>query len=250
MKTIATDLDGTLFKGETLIDGVRESILEIRSNDIEIYFTTNNSSQSPLEIRDKLVSLLDLEIDVDKIITPLIVFKNVLSQQINNIYIYGTEGLKDYIESLNIKIVNIDLSDVVLIGRKEINNDQEIKDIISHVQDGKKIYCLNKDLTYPTEFGEQPGNGAVVKIIEDELSINIESLGKSGKLYPSYFKKNGISINYVIGDRVDTDIIFGKSLNAISFLVASGVNNFLDTDMADHQLHDFSDVIPLIIKNS
>ena len=128
MKTIATDLDGTLFKGETLIDGVRESILEIRSNDIEIYFTTNNSSQSPLEIRNKLVSLLDLEIDVDKIITPLIVFKNVLSQQINNIYIYGTEGLKDYIESLNIKIVNIDLSDVVLIGRKEINNDQEIKD--------------------------------------------------------------------------------------------------------------------------
>ena len=193
MKTIATDLDGTLFKGETLIDGVRESILEIRRNDIEIYFTTNNSSQSPLEIRDKLVSLLDLEIDVDKIITPLIVFKNVISQKINNIYIYGTEGLKNYIESLNIKIVDMDLSDVVLIGRKEINNDQEIKDIISHVQDGKKIYCLNKDLTYPTEFGEQPGNGAVVKIIEDELSINIESLGKSGKLYPSYFKKNGIS---------------------------------------------------------
>ena len=146
MKTIATDLDGTLFKGETLIDGVRESILEIRRNDIEIYFTTNNSSQSPLEIRDKLVSLLDLEIDVDKIITPLIVFKNVLSQQINNIYIYGTEGLKDYIESLNIKIVNIDLSDVVLIGRKEINNDQEIKDIISHVQDGKEIYSLRNSL--------------------------------------------------------------------------------------------------------
>ena len=144
MKTIATDLDGTLFKGETLIDGVRESILEIRSNDIEIYFTTNNSSQSPLEIRDKLVSLLDLEIDVDKIITPLIVYKNVISQQINNIYIYGTEGLKNYIESLNIKIVNIDLSDVVLIGRKEIKNDQEIKDIISHVQDGKKYIVLTR----------------------------------------------------------------------------------------------------------
>ena len=147
MNTIATDLDGTLFKGETLIDGVRESILEIKRNNIEIYFTTNNSSQSPLEIRDKLVSLLDLEIDVDKIITPLIVFKNVISQQINNIYIYGTEGLKNYIESLNCKIVDIDLSDVVLIGRKDINNDEGIKDISAQVQDGKKIYCLNKDLT-------------------------------------------------------------------------------------------------------
>ncbi len=61
MKTIATDLDGTLFKGETLINGVREAILELRSNNIEIYFTTNNSSQSPLEIKDKLIGLLGLE---------------------------------------------------------------------------------------------------------------------------------------------------------------------------------------------
>ena len=79
MKTIATDLDGTLFNGETLIDGVKESILEIRSNNIDIYFTTNNSSQSPLEIRDKLFSLLELQIDINKIITPLIIFKEMMS---------------------------------------------------------------------------------------------------------------------------------------------------------------------------
>ena len=67
MKIIATDLDGTLFKGETLINGVKESILELRNNNIEIYFTTNNSSQSPSVIREKLFSLLNLEIDVNKI---------------------------------------------------------------------------------------------------------------------------------------------------------------------------------------
>ena len=72
MKIIATDLDGTLFKGETLINGVKESILELGNHNIEIYFTTNNSSQSPSEIREKLVSLLNLEIDINKIITPLI----------------------------------------------------------------------------------------------------------------------------------------------------------------------------------
>tara|TARA_B100001175_G_C19434478_1_gene602870 strand:+ start:441 stop:1193 length:753 start_codon:yes stop_codon:yes gene_type:complete len=250
VKIIATDLDGTLFRGETLIAGVKETILELRNNNIEIYFTTNNSSQSPSEIRAKLVSLLNLEIDINKIITPLVIFKEILSKKIDKLYVYGTYGLKKYIETLNIEIASIDTSEAILIGRKKINNYQEIKNIISHVQGGKKIYCLNKDLTYPTEFGEQPGNGAVVKIIEDELSINIKTLGKSGKLYPSYFIKNDITINYVIGDRVDTDIIFGKSLNAISFLVTTGVNNFLDIDMADHQLHNFSDVVPFIIENS
>ena len=250
MKIIATDLDGTLFKGETLINGVKESILELRNHNVEIYFTTNNSSQSPIEIKNKLVSLLNIEIDIRKIITPLIIFKDLLSNRFDKLYVYGTNGLKKYIETLNIEIVSLDSSQAILIGRKEINKDQEINDIISHVKNGIQIYCLNKDLTYPTEFGEQPGNGAIVKIIEDELSINIESLGKSGELYPSYFDNNNIKIDYVIGDRVDTDIMFGKNLNAVTFLVFSGVDNNLDTNLADYQLNNFSNVVPFIVENS
>lgn len=250
MKIIATDLDGTLFKGETLINGVKESILELRNHNVEIYFTTNNSSQSPLEIQNKLVSLLNIEIDIRKIITPLIIFKDLLSNRFDKLYVYGTNGLKKYIETLNIEIVSLDSSQAILIGRKEINKDQEINDIISHVKNGIQIYCLNKDLTYPTEFGEKPGNGAIVKIIEDELSINIESLGKSGELYPSYFDNNNIKIDYVIGDRVDTDIMFGKNLNAVTFLVFSGVDNNLDTNLADYQLNNFSNVVPFIVENS
>ena len=250
MKIIATDLDGTLFKGETLINGVKESILELRNHNVEIYFTTNNSSQSPIEIQNKLLSLLNIEIDIRKIITPLIIFKDLLSNRFDKLYVYGTNGLKKYIETLNIEIVSLDSSQAILIGRKEINEDQEINDIISHVKNGIQIYCLNKDLTYPTEFGEQPGNGAIVKIIEDELSINIESLGKSGELYPSYFDNNNIKIDYVIGDRVDTDIMFGKNLNAVTFLVFSGVDNNLDTNLADYQLNNFSNVVPFIVENS
>tara|TARA_B100001113_G_scaffold176095_1_gene144267 strand:- start:305 stop:1057 length:753 start_codon:yes stop_codon:yes gene_type:complete len=250
VKIIATDLDGTLFKGETLINGVKESILELRNHNVEIYFTTNNSSQSPIEIQNKLLSLLNIEIDIRKIITPLIIFKDLLSNRFDKLYVYGTNGLKKYIETLNIEIVSLDSSQAILIGRKEINKDQEINDIISHVKNGIQIYCLNKDLTYPTEFGEQPGNGAIVKIIEDELSINIESLGKSGELYPSYFDNNNIKIDYVIGDRVDTDIMFGKNLNAVTFLVFSGVDNNLDTNLADYQLNNFSNVVPFIVENS
>jgi ribonucleotide monophosphatase NagD (HAD superfamily) len=51
---IATDLDGTIFKGQTLIDGVKEGLLKIINEGIEIYYTTNNSSQTPSEIKDKL----------------------------------------------------------------------------------------------------------------------------------------------------------------------------------------------------
>jgi len=247
---IATDLDGTLYKGHTLIDGVKKGLLKIINEGIEIYYTTNNSSQTPSEIKDKLEYLLQLNIDISKIITPLVIFQNLYSNNKSNIFIYGSDNLKKYIKNLNINVTSLENAELVLIGRKEENNFSEINEIIKNVSLGKNILSLNKDLTFPTEFGEKAGNGAVVKIIEDELSINIPTLGKSGDHYSSYFIQNKITVNYVIGDRVDTDIIFGKNLNAKTFLVSSGIKNYLDVNIADIQLNKFSDVVPFLIEKS
>ena len=250
MSIIATDLDGTIFKGQTLIDGVKEGLLKIINEGIEIYYTTNNSSQTPSEIKDKLEYLLQLNIDISKIITPLVIFQNLYSNNKSNIFIYGSDNLKNYIKNLNINVTSLENAELVLIGRKEENNFSEINEIIKNVSLGKNILSLNKDLTFPTEFGEKAGNGAVVKIIEDELSINIPTLGKSGDHYSSYFFQNKITVNYVIGDRVDTDIIFGKNLNAKTFLVSSGIKNYLDVNIADIQLNKFSDVVPFLTEQS
>ena len=250
MSIIATDLDGTIFKGQTLIDGVKEGLLKIINEGIEIYYTTNNSSQTPSEIKDKLEYLLQLNIDISKIITPLVIFQNLYSNNKSNIFIYGSDNLKNYIKNLNINVTSLENAELILIGRKEENNFSEINEIIKNVSLGKNILSLNKDLTFPTEFGEKAGNGAVVKIIEDELSINIPTLGKSGDHYSSYFIQNKIIVNYVIGDRVDTDIIFGKNLNAKTFLVSSGIKNYLDVSIADIQLNKFSDVVPFLTEQS
>ena len=250
MSIIATDLDGTIFKGQTLIDGVKEGLLKIINEGIEIYYTTNNSSQTPSEIKDKLEYLLQLNIDISKIITPLVIFQNLYSNNKTNIFIYGSDNLKNYIKNLNFNVTSLENSELVLIGRKEENNFSEINEIIKSVSIGKNILSLNKDLTFPTEFGEKAGNGAVVKIIEDELSISIPTLGKSGNHYSSYFIQNRITVNFVIGDRVDTDIIFGKNLNAKTFLVSSGIKNYLDVNIADIQLNKFSDVVPFLTEES
>ena len=86
MSIIATDLDGTIFKGQTLIDGVKEGVLEIISKGIDVYYTTNNSSQTPSEIKDKLEYLLQLKIDISRIITPLVIFQNLYSNNKSNIF--------------------------------------------------------------------------------------------------------------------------------------------------------------------
>ena len=111
---------------------------------------------------------------------------------------------------------------------------------------GKQVLCLNKDLSFPSENEELPGNGAVVKMIEDDLEITIPSLGKPDLHFLNYCSDLNYNFDYVIGDRVDTDIFFGNQINAISILVETGVKNFESTDSADIKLKSFSEVVSFI----
>ena len=58
--------------------------------------------------------------------------------------------------------------------------------------------------------------------------------------------RDSYNFDYVIGDRVDTDIFFGNQIDAISILVQSGVKNFESTDLADIKLKSFSEIVSLI----
>ena len=151
MINLATDLDGTLYKGDTLIENVKSTYEYLIENNVNIFFITNNSSQSPEEIKNKLENLLDVEINIKHIVTPLVVFNYFFKDKNKNIYIHGTQNLKNYLKSLNYKITSLDNSEIILIGRKEEIDMYEIKEIEKAVCDGKKIICFNKDITFPTE---------------------------------------------------------------------------------------------------
>ena len=135
MSIIATDLDGTIFKGQTLIDGVKEGLLKIINKGIEIYYTTNNSSQTPSEIKDKLEYLLQLNIDISKIITPLVIFQNLYSNNKSNIFIYGKK-LFTYQNTLPEILKN---SETVLLSHSIWNDKILVRMVAKDAYDLKSI---------------------------------------------------------------------------------------------------------------
>ena len=247
MINLASDLDGTIYKGNELIDGVEETYKLLIKENINIIFITNNSSESPDVLKLKLENLLNHKINIENIITPLKLFKNYVDPSKYKIYVYGSSNLKEFLKNSNYNLTSLEKSNFILIGRKNELDINEIQKIINNVKKGKTIYCLNKDLTYPTEDKELPGNGAVVKIIEEGIKSIVKSFGKPDYFYTQYFADCKIKIDYVVGDRVDTDINFAKKINAKSILVTSGVSNFLSEDTADIKLNSFSEIIPFII---
>jgi len=246
VRTLAADLDGTIYKGNTLLPKVKETYHVLKQLDINTIFITNNSSQTPEEIKTKLDKLLQDKISLKNIITPLMIIKNVSELTTLKVHVYGSSGVKNYLEQFNKKIVSIQEAETVLIGRKDNIYTEEINIIANSINNGTKAFCLNKDLTFPTEEGEKPGNGAVVKMLEELTNSQIESLGKPDKLYKDYLNKNGFIIDWIIGDRVDTDILLAKKLNVKSILVKTGVTNFMEIDNANYIIKEFDEILNII----
>ena len=246
MRTLAADLDGTIYKGNTLLPKVKETYHVLKQLEINTIFITNNSSQTPEEIKTKLDTLLQDDVSLKNIITPLKVIKNVRKLINSKVYVYGSSSVKKYLEQFNEKIVSLQEAETVLIGRKDNIETVEIKIIANSINNGTKAFCLNKDLTFPTEEGEKPGNGAVVKMLEELTNNQIESLGKPDKLFIDYLNRNGLIIDWLIGDRVDTDILLAKKLNVKSILVKTGVTNFMAINNANYIIKEFDEILDII----
>ena len=97
MKIIATDLDGTIYLQSKIIPGVKDSIHEAKNNNFRIIFITNNSSETPYQIKNKLEKMLSNEINLKDIVSPLVILKDYLKNFDKKIYVHGSYNLQKYV---------------------------------------------------------------------------------------------------------------------------------------------------------
>ena len=251
MKIIATDLDGTIYLQSKIIPGVKDSIHEAKKNNFRIIFITNNSSETPYQIKNKLENMLSNEIHLNDIVSPLVILKDYLKNCDKKIYVHGSNNLQKYVKSVTTELFPIDKSEIILIGRTDSFSRHDVEIIADAFNRGVDVIAMNKDLTFPINDHEfKDGNGAIVREIENLVGSSINSFGKPDSFYSEYLLKHFPQIFAVIGDRVDTDILLAKDIDAKSYLVDSSIKNYLDEDIADFKFDTFSQSVSSIIKNS
>lgn len=225
---IGIDLDGTIYRSNTLIPRAREAIMKIK-NKHEIFYLTNNASTTPNNIRLKLEKLLKTDISVNNLITPIVVSQTYLFNNRKKFYLYSNKEIKSYFNNLNLSIVdNLNLADIALIGRSSKYGKDIFNQFSNFHNNGGEIFAFNKDMTYPTDTGFELGNGALINDLENHIGIKILSFGKPDQYFVNYIKKLNINLDYVVGDRLDTDIQLGLLLNSHAILVETGVHNSSD----------------------
>mgnify|MGYP006294360103 FL=1 len=237
-KSFLIDMDGVINRGNTLIPGAREFVEKLKAGGYPFQFLTNNSYFTPSELQDRLLNL-GIDVSKDRFYTSAMATASFLVYQKPgcSAYVIGGKGLVQQLERNGIRITYKN-PDYVIIGETEEYDYSRIIEATLLIQEGAKFIATNPDITGPTTRGPVPACGALVAPIEKVTGVTPYFLGKPNPamMYWARKKMNVHSANcFMIGDRMDTDILGGSEAGMTCCLVLSGVTTLDILDKYPYQ---------------
>lgn len=225
-KGFICDMDGVIYHGNRLLDGVKEFVDWLYSENKEFLFLTNASRKTPRELQQKM-SRLGLDISEEHFYTSALATAKFLQSQAPgcSVYAIGEHGLYNALYDAGISINEIN-PDFVVVGETDDYCYKHIQTAMNLVSKGARLIATNTDLTGPIEDGIAPACRALVMPIEATTGKKAYYVGKPNPL----MMRTGLQILNVhsseaamIGDRMDTDIVAGIETGLDTVLVLSGV---------------------------
>lgn len=232
-KGFICDMDGVIYHGNQLLDGVKEFVDWLYERDKQFLFLTNASSRSPRELQRKL-SRMGLEIGEEHFYTSALATAKFLQSQAPgcSAYVIGDHGLYNALYDVGITINDVD-PEYVVVGETTDYCYDHILRAMNLVNRGARLIATNTDITGPVEGGIAPACRAFVAPIEATTGKKAYYVGKPNPL----MMRTGLKILGVhsseavmIGDRMDTDIIAGIETGLDTVLVLTGVSTTATVD--------------------
>ncbi len=222
------DMDGVIYHGHRLIPGAREFVDRLQKGGTRFLFLTNNSQWTPRDLRHRLEGL-GIEVAESAFHTSALATAEFLQRQKpgGSAYVIGGAGLMNALYDVGYTLTERN-PDYVVVGDTRSYDYEKIERAVRLVLGGAKFVATNLDLTGPAEDGIQPACGALVAPIELATGRKPYFIGKPNPLMmrTALRKLEAHSAEaFMVGDRMDTDIIAGTEAGMRTILVLSGVSS-------------------------
>lgn len=221
------DLDGTLYVGGVVIEGAKATLEEISKLNKKICFLTNNSSLSTEDYAAKLKSK-GLLIEGAKIMSSGGSAIQLLKSKYygKSVYPVCTESYKKELIDKGINIVE-DNPDIVLLTYDTSITYEKLSKACIFIKDGATYIATHHDINCPSDKGYLPDAGSYMALIKTSTGRDCDIIcGKPFTPMADYVKSNFPDINNqniaMVGDRIYTDIMFGKENGFVSILTMTG----------------------------
>ena len=218
------DLDGTIYLGDTLFDGVLELIELLRKKKKNFYFLSNNSSKSTKDYLKKLENL-KINISIENIILsqhPTIDYLKKNSYK--RIFLMGTESLKEEFREHGFILSENDPEILILAFDQELTYNRLEKAALL-IQNDIPYIATHLDNRCPTKNGYIPDAGGIAALLEKATERMPRVFGKPNKEM-ILFKLDSLNIDpkdaVMFGDRLYTDMKMGINAGVTTCCVLSG----------------------------
>jgi 4-nitrophenyl phosphatase len=235
IRHLIIDMDGVLWRDNEPMPDLRAFFKFLRQRDIGFTLATNNSSRTPEQYIEKLARF-GVEVDRESILTSALVAAAYLATQAppgTRVYAIGKDGVRRALEQHGFVLSKDDAAYVVVGWSTDLVWD-ELATASLLIHQGAGFIGTNPDVSYPTEQGPVPGNGAQLAALQVATGIAPTITGKpEPQMYEEALRRMNASpeTTAVIGDRLDTDLAGGVRLGLTTVLVLSGITR--EADLVD-----------------
>eukprot|EP00816_Leptocylindrus_hargravesii_P012194 CAMPEP_0196802858 /NCGR_PEP_ID=MMETSP1362-20130617/2392_1 /TAXON_ID=163516 /ORGANISM="Leptocylindrus danicus, Strain CCMP1856" /LENGTH=339 /DNA_ID=CAMNT_0042174261 /DNA_START=97 /DNA_END=1116 /DNA_ORIENTATION=- len=248
------DCDGVIWRGDSVIDGIPETLDKLRAAGKKMFFVTNNSTKSRAGYKKKFDSL-GLDVPAEEIFSSSFAAAAYFEQTKfkesgKKVYIIGEVGICEELDMIDVPWIggpndNGKVPDMGPGGK--LDHDEDVGAVVVGFDRNVNYWkiqtaqlCINENpgcqfiatnldaVTHLTDAQEWAGNGSMVVAIKGCTGQEPIVVGKPGPLMIDYIvDKYSIERSRIcmVGDRLDTDVLFGQNNGLQSVLVLSGVTS-------------------------
>lgn len=227
------DMDGTIYEGVRLFDGVREMLADIRERGGRIVFITNNSSRSVSAYREKL-SGMGVETEDENFFTSSQAAARYLNREFpgKKVYCVGTRSLVEELGKAGVRTAGMEEeAEVVLVGYDTELTYEKIVHATRLLLKGLPYLATNPDRVCPIEFGFVPDCAAICEMLAFAVRRYPKYIGKpEPDMIETAIARAGAAKEetVVIGDRLYTDIASGVRAGVDTVCVLCGESSLED----------------------
>jgi arabinose operon protein AraL len=226
------DLDGTVYRGDSLIPGADRVIRLLREKGKKVIFLSNKPLQTREDYASKLTRL-GIPTQPDEVINSTFVMANYLKKIAPEarLFVAGETPFVEELEKAGFKITEEQREiDYVVVAFDRTFDYKKLNIAFQAIKKfGAHFVATNPDRTCPVEGGEIPDCAGMIAAIEAVTEKKVEVIvGKpSPIMIQTVLDVMGLRPEdcILIGDRLETDIKMGRDSGIATGIVLTGVTD-------------------------
>lgn len=249
------DLDGTVYRGDALVDGADGAIRSLRENGMEVLFVTNKAIDRRRDYSEKLTRL-GVPASRDDVVNSGWVTARYVTEHHpdSEAFVIGEPPLVEELHEAGVETTTDAPGELLVVSMDREFDYRKLDLALRTMHAETPFLATNPDRTCPTENSAIPDAAGMIGAVEGVTGRTVdEVLGKpSTTMLETAFDELGVDPGdcLLAGDRLETDILMGEHAGMTTVLVLSGVTDradlataSVDPDYVVDSLADIGDVL-------